>query len=316
MTLNEANDYYGKLYKILKPDRMSVKTASDLWDKWETDDFKRPDIQKIADKDDFDEKFFSEIVDFIGEDNEKIKYLPFLLKDYNYHAFSASDGYIVLCDEILDALLYFVVMVCTFLANNNYSRKEKKDIENYLRTGIKKSYIQYEPVGFLFDSYYIDLIKSSYEISEMGTYLANAIRAFMFCHELGHHVLGHTALKEKHIIKMKNEEYSCELDKTSIHDEYAADDYAFDKYIKLMDVDENRYYTFFKYRFEYAPLLFFDICNALDKLTAIINGEKVQYTKHPNPHKRRNKLRDTKIIERSSFYFYFRSTVYNIYKKA
>jgi hypothetical protein len=315
MNIKEASDFYSELYTVLKPNSLSIQEASEIWDKWETEDLKRPNIEKIADDDDFQINFFNEIVGFIfGKNHEKIIYLPFLLKDYNYHAFTASDGYIVLCDEKFDQLLFFIITICTFLADNNYNRNEKHKIENYLRNGIKRYYIHHEDIELLNDNYFDEIIKSSYEISEKAIYLLNAIFAFMFCHELGHHVLGHTHSKEKQIIKMKNEEYSYEVDMVSLLDEYAADDYAFDIFKKLLNVDKDRYFTFFKYRFEYAPLLFFDICSSLDKLSAIINGQKIHYTKHPNPHKRRNKLRDTKIIERDSFYFYFRSIVYNIYK--
>jgi hypothetical protein len=137
----------------------------------------------------------------------------------------------------------------------------------------------------------------------------------MFFHELGYHVLGHTKSKEKHIIKTENETYSYEVDSVSIIEEYDADNYAFDEYIKLLIVDEKRYYTFFKYRFEFAPLLFFDICYALDNLSRKVTGKKIIYNKHPNLHKRRNRLRDTKVIELSKFYFDFRNAVYDIYKK-
>jgi hypothetical protein len=35
---------------------------------------------------------FMEITDFIfGKNHEKVIYLPFIMNDYNYHAFTASD---------------------------------------------------------------------------------------------------------------------------------------------------------------------------------------------------------------------------------
>jgi hypothetical protein len=314
-TLKETIEFYNKLYESIKPNDWAFKRACELWDTWETLELKRPDINKILYDNDFYMNFFNEIVNFIFIEKKNIIYLPFLLNDFNYHAFTASDGYVVLCDERFDNLLQFIVTLCTFIACNEYNREERSKIENYLRNGIIKYYIEKDLDFLLHDNYINDLLKSSYDIGEHATYIWNAIRAFMFCHELGHHVLGHTNIKEMRLIQTNDKIYSYEIDSISILQEYSADDYAFDTFLKLSEVDEKRYYTFFKYRSDYAPLLFFDICHSIEKLTEIVTGNKIVHTKHPNPHKRKNKLRDTKIIRKDITYFNFRDVVFNIYKK-
>jgi len=140
-TLKEIIDFYGKLYESVEPNDSTFKQVCKLWDIWETSELKRPDIKKILYDNNFYMNFFKEIVDFIFADKRNIIYLPFLLNDYNYHAFTASDGYIVLCDERFDNLLHFIVTVCTFIAKNEYTRKEKSKMEDYLRNGIIKHYI-------------------------------------------------------------------------------------------------------------------------------------------------------------------------------
>jgi hypothetical protein len=315
MNLKEATDHYFKLYSLLIPNDTTYRSTVDIWDAWETEDLKRPDIKNIFDDNDFNIKFFKEIASFIfGENHQKIIYLPFCLNDYNYHSLTVSDGYIILCDERFDQLLFFIVMVCSFIALNKYDREEKRTKEIYLRDGIIKYYINGANFDFVNDAQFDNLLKSSYDISEEAIYLLNAIKAFMFCHELGHLALGHICSKDKRFLKTTKGIYSYEVDSLSIVEEYNADEYAFDQLKKLMDVDEKRYFTFFKYRSEYAPLLFFDICHLLDKLSKTIKGEKIVHTDHPNPHKRRNKLRDNRTIERDIFYFNFRDILSNLYR--
>jgi len=104
-TLKETLEYYGRLYQSAKPDDNTFNEISELWNSWETVELKRPDIGKIIAENNFTINLFKEIVDFIDLDQRRIAYQPFILKDYNYRAFTASDGYIILADEKLDSLL-------------------------------------------------------------------------------------------------------------------------------------------------------------------------------------------------------------------
>jgi len=316
-TLKETVECYNRLYRSVKPNDETFKKASELWDTWETAEFNRPDIGKIINANDFNRSLFKEIIDFIFYGQRNIIYLPFILNDYNYSAFTASDGYVILCDEKFDYALYFIVVVCTFMAENKYSRNEKNEKEEYLRKGIIKLFINEEKFDFYNDEYFSKLLKSSYNTVEYATYMCNAIKTFMFCHELGHHALGHTSEKKMCLLHKDDKAFEYEVDSISIIEEYRADDYAFEKLIALLEVDEKRYYTFFKYRLEYAPLLFFDICHAIDKIKEAVTGVRTEteHRTHPNPHKRRNKLRDTKEIRTDETYFHFRDVTHNLYKR-
>jgi hypothetical protein len=56
--------------------------------------------------------------------------------------------------------------------------------------------------------------------------------------------------------------------------------------LELLDIRREDRLSFFLYRFEFAPMLFFDLCHALDQISEWKTGKTKKHVTHPSPKQR------------------------------
>lgn len=278
---------YRRFYEVLAPSKTSVHKASELWDVWETQDLTRPDLSAISSNvSSIEEGFFKELSEIASTIIGKplvTHYCPFRTSQYNFSAFTASDGYIVLVDE---AFFQFLFLLCITLFHHTFSNIDAATIEavkSEFKNIITTCYFNRQGYSFDNSTAFHELMSSSYETTELANYFFQSIKAFIIGHELGHHALGHTqgSLIQKFAIGGQSVDIS--IDKREWQDEYFADAFGYQVYLAAADSKSTAQYTQFLYRIDFAPVFFFEICALLDGLEHSSNDTAIspELLSHP-----------------------------------
>lgn len=290
-SVSETVERYKKLYNILSPDNDSVSLTKELWKQWEQSGEAPPDINDIArNYAKFENGFFYDIVT-IAERIEKqklnIHYCSICLDKYNFYAFSAEDGYIVLADDYFLQLLFVLTVILIFDANGLVEEEERQEIRKTARQIIVNNYFHRQRFEFNEQSIIHTLLKRDFEIAEFANYFFNSLKLFIFSHEIGHHVLKHTSGSIKRSFGITGNTMTIDVDRRSIDAEFNADAYGYKLFWEVSNtVDENIYYAFCKYKFNFAPIFLFKLFEKLDHLSIKEKNEAIAYKTHPPPAER------------------------------
>ena len=290
--VKEVISDFHRQYSIIMPDADSVAVARDIWQDWKLSGNAPPDIDAIAKDYSLHENgFFYELV-AVAEKMEGINlgihHCQFSLDRYNAYAFTATDGYIILVDDIFFQILYFLIHILLFDAQGAIEDPDEiRQAKAFVQEIVSVNYIQRRRIDFSRQSIFHTLVKRDYELAEFANYLFHSIKAFILSHEIGHHVLRHTTGKYKKIFAANGHTMEMEVDQRRIECEFEADSYGYRLFNALSDTtDETVFYAWCKYKFPFAPLLLFDIFRSLDDVQASLQGKLLAYTTHPHPDKR------------------------------
>jgi hypothetical protein len=280
---------FRKRFEAIAPGTDSITVARDLWESWEKSGVTPPDLNTIAaDYAKHENGFFYEIVrlaERTGGKQLNIHLCQFSLDQYNAYAFTASDGYIVLADDVLFQILYFLCNIIVFDAMGLIKEEEERAALKTLAARIiHTNYLSRERIDFSKEPLLHDLLKKDYEIAEFANYFFSAFKAFIIAHEIGHHILGHTTGSTRKIFSVMNKTVEAEVDLRSLSMEYDADSYGYNLFHTLCHTtDDSVYYAFCKYRFVFAPFLLFQLFDRLDRLVEQQENSTITYTDHPHP---------------------------------
>lgn len=281
---------YRRDYDLLYPDRDSLQTTNSLWEKWDPTGANRPDVAAIhRECKNMEERFFYELVEFVseGEGRElRVFYFPFCVNNYNLSAFTAQDGYIVLVDEIFFGMLFMVSVLMSLDAFGHVNDGEVNNIRAAMQRVVEERYFGRRPFLMREADFIYRLMERDYESVEIGNYLFQSFKAFTMLHEIGHHVHGHTIGTRQLNAHSGPHEVSIEVDERLQAAEFEADVFGYRHFADLLKSHDNSRQTFFKYTFEFAPVLFFDICLRLDRYWEAKTGNTKVYTRHPHPAER------------------------------
>lgn len=81
-------------------------------------------------------------------------------------------------------------------------------------------------------------------------------------------------------------EVSIVVDERLQEAEFEADAFGYRHFAELLKSQDNSRETFFKYTFDFAPALFFDICLRLNRYREARTGQPKVYARHPHPAER------------------------------
>lgn len=308
-TYKKALADFQKVYGIMAPDNKSVTIAKELWKEWEKNGITPPDIDEIAlDNAKHDNGFFYELISMAEKMENKslnIHGCQFILDQYNAYALSARDGYIVLIDDRLFQLFFFLCNILVFDAMEVIeSKEEKESIKRFVDELIHSNYVYRRRVDSSKTVILLEMIKRDYDLAEFSNYLAHAIKAFIIAHEIAHHILKHTQGIMLKSFSFNGKSVAVPVDKRAIADEFEADRYAYKLFDLLLNTeDDSVYYTFCKYKLYFAPLFLFDLFRHLDLMFEKATGIKVIYNDHPHPNERIQALvQEYKIDESDLMY--------------
>lgn len=243
----------------------------------------------------FEQDFFQDIVSManesIGGKQPAINpvYINAALNDYNYCAFSASNGLVVLGDDYFSRIFFFLSLIFLLDTQNQLSEQEQLSLRRFVHDFIYTDFINQRKFNFSDDPQSVQLLHKDPEVVEMANYFFYNILAFIFCHELGHHFLGHT---QNSTFKQvgPDDTNQVEIDLHSHEDEFMADQWGCDLFLKIIyTVDPKYQYAFFKYYYPYTPVVLFSLFEHLDNWR-LAAGSKINYYSHPPPDKRKTAL--------------------------
>jgi hypothetical protein len=315
-TYQEALLDFRTKYDIIAPTSTAMNIAKDLWTEWERSGIERPDINLIAGEHDKHENgFFYELIK-LGEKIENkelnIHGCLFVLDEYNAHALTAKDGYIILIDDRLFQFFFFICNVIVFDSMDVIENKEEREeIKKFVDELVVSNYINREKIDIDKVGVILQLMKKDYEMAEFSNYLFHSLKAFVIAHEMAHHILKHTTGIQLKSFSGNGKNVTVAVDTRSIECEFEADKYAYKLFDRLLNTtDDSVYYAFCRHKFYYAPLFLFEIFLHLDRLWEKIKKQPVLYRQHPHPRERINALvKEYQLDESDEMYVYFKNSL-------
>ena len=289
---------------------MAVKFANSAWDSWEEQGFSRGNDTSdvIAQPHIIFNNYYSDIIKANNLEYKEIYYCLAKTRELNAYASTTQNGdYVVVFDSELYAFINDIIITCIVCV---YSHPSDGEIEFYFNhifnlllefKGLKKSNLP-DKAG----NEFLKIITKDYELTMLGSYCGAAIYAFIICHELSHHMLGHTKLsKIKMAVFSKNNTEYFDMNETSFKEEYEADEMGFKLYVNVIKKYENLDNLKINNQFFSIPLFFFKILELLELLD-LFSENTTNNNTHPNPKLRHQRLKDIKnsinFIENTEFY--------------
>lgn len=295
MTVEEHLQVYHRLYSLLRPDAEALESTQALWTTWNKAGHEKPDVAGIhRDYRRMEDEFFRELAECaVGREGRlPLHQLPFCLGEYNCCAWSAEDGYIVLVDENFFGLLF---MLCVLVALDTFGHVQEAEApaaQAMMRRVLEDHWVGHAAFYMREHPLIYELMKRDYEAVELGNYLFQSFKAFILLHEIGHHALGHTAGRRNLVWRIHGDAASVAVDSHEHAKELEADAYALRYFLELLRSQDNSRQTFFKYTMPFAPELFFQIAERLDRFKAARIGRPAGYESHPHPERRIAALRE------------------------
>lgn len=309
-TVKKKLDYFKSLHRKLYPNDSSIALTKQIWDKWETPDNLRPNIEHAANQEvALDNNLFQEIVlvaNRLAGKEFTAEYITLCFDDYNFHAYHAEDGYIVLSDDYFLQLLFILTTIITYDSVDEISEAEKESVVELVKGIVQNNYLNNRRFDFKKQVKIIELVGRDFEITEMAFCLFKAFKIFILAHEVGHFVLGHTVADKNKRIITYDDSVTLEVDNPEKKDEYEADQYGYVLLKKILEISDqpipeiNIKEALCKYSFDYAPLLLFELFEKLDHRMEGRRGKPIEYFTHPKPRERYNALIKTNNIDISS----------------
>lgn len=288
----EAIADFQQQYRIMWPDHDSLAVARELWQEWEKSGIAPPDIDEIAKEHAKHENgFFYELAG-LAEKMEgrelNIHGCQFVMNKYNAHALTARDGYIVLTDDRLFQMIFFLCNIIFF----DYwglieTQEEKAQAKEFIKETVVDNYFMRKGIEYGGMNIFQKLLSKNYEAAEFANYLFHSLKAFVISHEIGHHVHRHVKGTETKNFSGNGAVLAVKLDFRAIEDEFEADKYGYKLFRHLVNTkDGTLKYAACLFDLPFAPLLLFDIAGQLELWQQRLFGPSSIDDDHPHPNER------------------------------
>ncbi|MCK5901856.1 MAG: hypothetical protein KAG28_01795 [Cocleimonas sp.] len=167
-----------------------------------------------------------------------------------------------------DQLEAFLFDTLAHFANPQHSVQQKKD----------------------YASRFKKIIQVDYRLTEIGCYLSIACTLFILCHELSHHLLGHTENRCLSPNSAEDQRIAQMLNTPNHNEEFAADHYGYDLFLSLIENVEQVQFAKLSHAFNRTPLLFFEVIEIVHNIQPKKESALQQKDTHPPPMKRKSQL--------------------------
>lgn len=287
----QAIALFQKHYKAIRPDEDSIALTRDLWQEWEKSGETPPDITDIAREHARHENgFFYELIQVaerMEQTSLQIHFCQFSLEDYNAHALSVRDGYIILIDDVFFQLLYILSNIMVFDAMGAIGDHEKEATRLFVQEIMDNNYFSKKRYDFSQDNIHNTLLKRNYELAELGNYLFHSFKVFIIAHETGHHVLQHTTGFTAKKFAAGANMVTVETDDRKLSSEFEADSYGYRLFTALCDTtDDTVFYAYCEYKLLFAPLLLLHLFDHFGRMREERMQQAILYNTHPHPLER------------------------------
>ena len=307
-SLNEeirtGKDYQQYLKNIFGTSKLHPKAiglTKITWEKWEKQGTSQPNnIDEIAsDPLKTYRVYYQDIltacsIENIEQGSVYFSLLP--LKNLNAYANTTinQDKVIVFDEELITFFTAFViaVMVAVYTETTDDEVEFFDDFildrlnDFYLRT---KSRTKESNKKHTQD--FMDIIERDYYFTQVGSYFSMAFTVFIICHELSHHILGHSVEKRMFAFPDVNgESINIPINNPSINEEFEADSHAYKLYLELIKNRDKIDVAQLTDAFNRAPLVFFELMDIVQTYAEYKTGQPYKSDSHPHPQQRKERL--------------------------
>lgn len=298
--LNNAEDFIAHLngrYGKTKLDERTLEHVHDTWQEWENQGISRPKDTIDTASAPFERyrAYFDDIITAseIPLNSKEIYFALVRLKSLNAYASTLpNNDKVIVFDENLISFSTAFIVAAMVAVYSNPSEKEILIIEQFILDTIEDFYIsqQTDTKKQQYSDAFISIIKKDYKLTEIGSYFSMAFTVFIICHELSHHILGHTTEKCMYAINTNNTTTDLPLNNPSQKEEFDADHYGYKLFLELIEKADIVETAKLSQVFNRAPLLFFEIVNVTEHFGHQYGHPQTLSNSHPTPLKRKKHL--------------------------
>jgi len=295
--INSGKHFINLLEEIsgLKPSNATtVQLANTAWDLWEKQGvFRGKDANDVISQPYIIfNNYYQDILKANNLDEKNFYYCFAKTKELNAYANTTKNGdYVVVFDSELYRFISDIIITCIICV---YTQPSEKEVNFYfehifdLLLEFKGVKINNNPDKQSMD--FMKIITKDYDLTMLGSYCSAAIYTFIVCHELGHHILGHTTTKKiKKTIFSEDKEHFIDFNNTNYQEEYDADKMGLHLYINITKKYQHLAHLKLNHQFLSVPLIFFKLLELVDIIKKTISST------HPEPILRHARLKNIKI---------------------
>jgi len=283
-----------------KSSNETIQLANNAWDEWEKQNVTKPKNTEevITEHLDIFHKYHADIASvgdkLHGYDSGATTFFILPWNELNACAVTLLNGEKVI---LLDTrLISFLNELAILVVVSTCCSKSEKDVvfyENYFFKLLDNYLTKPKELNTRSSTNdFVSIIKKDYELTEMGAYCASAFLTYILCHEISHHILGHSEHKiEVSLLNMMEADDVIEINAPLINQEYEADMYGYDIFLEVIKKRSKLQTIKLSEEFDLMPLIFFELIDLLNTY-ALKQGMASHDAKtHPNPLDRKKRLK-------------------------
>ena len=302
--IKTGQDYLSYLTSVFGASKLNpeaVELTKATWEKWEKQGTSQPNnIQEIAsDPLQTYRVYYQDIltachIENINPDSVYFSLLP--LKNLNAYANTTlnQDKVIVFDEELITFFTAFIIAVIVAV----YTDTSDDEVEffdefilNSLDDFFSRTKSRTKDSNKKHTQDFMGIIERDYYFTQVGSYFSMAFTVFIICHELSHHILGHSTKKRVFAIPENNgESIEIPVNSPSINEEFEADTHAYKLYLELIENRDRIEVAQLSDAFNRAPLVFFELMDIVQTYSEYKTGESYRSDSHPHPQQRKERL--------------------------
>jgi len=293
--------YLEEVFGVSTPHPDALKFTKEAWNKWEKQGTSQPNnIQEIASDPLHTYRiYYQDIliacpIENIKPDSVYFSLLP--LKNLNAYANTTTnqDKVIVFDEDLITFFTAFIIAVMIAVYTDT-TDLEVEFFDRFILARLEDFYSltksRTEASNKQYTEDFMKIIERDYYFTQVGSYFSMAFTVFIICHELSHHILGHSTKKRAFAIPENNgESIEIPINSPSIKEEFEADSYAYKLYLELIKNRDKIKVAQLTEAFNRAPLVFFELMDIVQTYAEYKTGQSFKSDSHPHPQQRKERL--------------------------
>lgn len=269
----------------------AIKKANEAWDAWEKQGITRgADTEKVIyEPDKIFKSYYLDIIKANDLEENNVYFCYAKTGDLNALASTTKNGdHVIIFDSGLQVFINNVIITLIVCV---YSTPSDQEVEFYFNH-IFKEILEFKGLSSNFSGNddFMKIITKDYDLTMLGSYCGASIFTFIICHEIAHHILGHTKKRKKMAMtNHKGEIDHIDIDDVSQLQEFDADSFGFELYTSAIKNYSSLNNLKLNNQFLSVPLSFFLLLDILELFASPSNST------HPPANDRLNKINDLKI---------------------
>lgn len=300
-TGKDYQQYLNNVFGTSKLNSKAIDLTKAIWGKWEEQGTSQPNnIEEIAsDPLKTYREYYHDIltacsIENIEKDSVYFSLLP--LKNLNAYANTTTnqDKIIVFDEELLTFFTAFIIAVMVAVYTDT-TDDEVDFFDNFILNRLDDFYHRTKSRTNESNKKYTQdftaIIERDYYFTQVGSYFSMAFTVFIICHELSHHILGHSVQKRMFAFPEGNgEAINIPINNPSINEEFEADSHAYKLYLELIKNRDKIKVAQLTDAFNRAPLVFFELMDIVQTYAEYRSGKAHCSDSHPPPQQRKEQL--------------------------